>query len=1394
MKKLFISVLVLLPMLVISQTGTENYVKSTSYQIETLSDNVTENQKQETVSYYDGLGRPKQTIGIRAGGDKQDLITPLFYDDLGRQPKDYLPLPLASNNGNYVISPLTSLEAFYFNNFEGDRHPWVINPYSEKRFEASPLNRVLEIGAPGMDWKINSDPDIDTDHTVKFDLTTNTTSDQVRLYLVTFLGGNTEAPKLEKNVYYSPNQLYKTITKDENWQSSDGNNHTVQEFKNKLGQVILKRSFNNNAKHDTYYVYDDYGNLTYVLSPEASELINSTIIHTEIDEALDKLGYQYKYDYRNRLIEKKIPGKEWEYIVYNKLNMPAFTQDANLRTTNHWLFTKYDALGRVVYTGKNIYTGTREDLQSLMNNTSYLFEERSTAIQINNETIYYTTSVFPTANNYDIYTVNYYDDYIDSDNLSVPTTVYGETTTNNLQGLPTVSKIRVLDPSNTGQADWITTISGYDHKARLIYTASKNNYLGTTDVIKTQLDFSGKILESTTTHLKDSNPIITTLDYFTYDHMGRIITHEQQIDSSPIQLIYKNHYDEIGQLIKKDVGGETFVDGYTDLNGVDVSVEGTVEKTGGSNIYWDAALKTRGKIMTEGGVSFKVITIKKGIKGGFYKTGQALDLFDTLHYGIICTDEPVPGTNDEQYKVKYIENGQPTDYASVNYKVDDVFKVERISTGPNTYKVEYSKNNDLPFRTANNVLTNVMLGKAVFKKIGGKIEDFNLFGANIDKILQEVDYKYNIRGWLTNINNVDVKTEEKSLDLFNFRINYNKPEDLINGTPLYNGNISQTIWRTKNDQVKRDYLYNYDNLNRITGATGRQGENLDVSNSTDLQNVSYDRNGNILTLKRYGFDDLGLMSGMWDNLTYTYQGNQLQKVSEPFYYSLREYGFKDGINTGDDYGYDDNGNMTMDENKGITSIAYNHLNLPEVITINNVTDTGSITYIYDATGVKLKKTFKKNTDADKHTEYAGNYLYSDNESVGSMQLEFFNHSEGYIVPVAGTTKSVKGYKEEPGGGTTTYSGYSYVFQYKDHLGNVRLSYSDSDLDGAIAQGEIIEESNYYPFGLKQKGYNNVVEGGNSLAQQWKYNGKEFNEDLDIDWYDFGARNIDPALGRWFNVDNMSEDYFEWSPYTYTLNNPIYFIDPDGNQVDDLWSFNVDTGKLDWVSDLGGADTQIVQVTNNNGDALGSGAVAGNEVHVATLENSVFISSYDATSDIPGSYNANSGYNYDGSDLKARHAQKEQGGVFWGLIQKAENRGNADAVYRSNGVQQYVNQWGTNSSFYYGLEHYYGPDGASFADDATRMLKGQGKNISAGLSKSKASFGSLNGRTNAFSASGATAKGSSGSISKSASGGSGQTKQLKSSWNQFLSNNKGTYSGKGWIKKASADYKRLKSGG
>jgi len=213
--------------------------------------------------------------------------------------------------------------------------------------------------------------------------------------------------------------------------------------------------------------------------------------------------------------------------------------------------------------------------------------------------------------------------------------------------------------------------------------------------------------------------------------------------------------------------------------------------------------------------------------------------------------------------------------------------------------------------------------------------------------------------------------------------------------------------------------------------------------------------------------------------------------------------------------------MLTDSRKGISGISYNHLNLPKQVTINGKT----ISYTYDASGTKLQKTSDGVT-----TDYLDGYQYQNGD------LQFFPHAEGYV----------------------TGDDFEYVYILADHLGNTRIKFTDLNKSGSIEAGnEILEESNYYPFGLKHRGYNNITLPLAS-TYKYKYNGKELQVEHELDWYDYGARFYDAGLGRFTGIDTLSDEFFGLSPYNYASNSPIVNIDLWGLQawnVNNKWNDN-----------------------------------------------------------------------------------------------------------------------------------------------------------------------------------------------------------------------------------------------
>ena len=961
--------MIFVPSIILGQTTSENFVKTSLFKIPitTLAQTNTVANENKTVeiTYFDGLGRPMQKNSNAQSSSNNDIINHITYDNLGRQAKEFLSYPSTTATGSFVTNAEANTLLHYQTTLNES------NPFGETIFEPNPLDRIAKQTSPGASWSVAND------HNVKFNYLTNIIN-EVKIYKTTATWNAlnqlydvtlTNSSGLD---FYLPNQLYRTITKDENWTS--GINNTTEEFKDKEGKIILKRTYNNSEKHDTYYVYDQFGKLTFVLPPLVDT--NATIT----SDILDGLCYQYKYDHRNRLVEKKLPGKQWEFIVYDKLDRvvavgPKLSPFTDING-NGWVITKYDIHNRIVYTGwmplELINSDARKNFQAEFNVvTSNFNESRTTSASdttLNGVVFRYTNVTIPTTG-YHVLTVNYYDDYnFPNAPSSIPTLVEGQTVHYNStikpKGLPTGTYLRIPETSILNRAEVNYVL--YDNKARQIrnYTS---NYLGGFKQIDAKFDFIGKQEYTITTHSRATlTPVLTVKDTFTYTQQDKLLTHTHQINNGEINLLTKNEYDELGQLITKRVGG-------TDLTG--------------------------------------------------------------------------------------------------------------------------------------------------------------------NTPLQKVDYKYNIRNWLIGINDVlNLSVESDPQDLFAFKINYDDVQDETDytGTKLYNGNISETYWRSAGDNKLRKYGYKYDNLNRLSDAIYQKpAEAVIVTNSFN-ENLEYDKNGNITKLLRKGEYDDYIYNIQIDNLEYVYntdKPNRLMKVTDLEGVSS---GFNDGNTVDNDYDYDDNGNMILDKNKNISSISYNHLNLPKVISFGTL---GTIEYLYNANGQKLKKVVTEGTTVTT-TDYLSGFQYK------NEVLQFLITPEGYVNATPGKYG---------------LSLFNYVYNYTDHLGNVRLGYSKDTMTGTA---KILEENHYYPYGLRHRDYNALElmwsrEGDDEEARikpttpfltssfRYKFGGNELQDELGLNVYDYDNRVYDQAMGRFWQMDPLAEQGRRWSPYNYCFDNPIYFQDPDG---------------------------------------------------------------------------------------------------------------------------------------------------------------------------------------------------------------------------------------------------------
>jgi len=539
----------------------------------------------QTIQYIDGLGRPLQTVQVKGNPDAiKDVIQPFVYDTFGRESTKYLPYTTGSGTaGNYRSDALTTGTGVYsFYNPTGtgtsgsqQSNGVVVNtsPFSAIVFEPSPLNRPLEQGAPGDVWQPSSSRTSTAGRTVITDYLTNnnvtwstdpTTSMQVALYTAAINtdGSRTLGRASSNTATYDAGQLAVTIIKDENWTS--GRVGTTETYTDKQGHTVLKRTYNYNSVTSTtevlstYYVYDDLDQLAFVLPPGVNPDFNTSIDQT----ALDTWCYQYRYDERQRLVQKKIPGKGWEYTVYNVLDKPVATQDANQRANNQWIITKYDALGRPVIIGiwnNNNTAISPPDLRTQVYAQTVQWENRNTT-----QTYGYTTNnTYPNSLN-QILTVDYYDDY------NIPNLPAAYDQHNNfivsIKGLPTATLTNVL-----GTTDMLWTVNYYDDRGRIVQTY-KQHYLGGTantgnyDVITNSYDFTSAITSTTRKHYTSSNtstPAAIIGNTYVYDHMGRKRQTWEQINGGTNTVISQEDYNEVGQLTTKHLhstdNGSTFL-------------------------------------------------------------------------------------------------------------------------------------------------------------------------------------------------------------------------------------------------------------------------------------------------------------------------------------------------------------------------------------------------------------------------------------------------------------------------------------------------------------------------------------------------------------------------------------------------------------------------------------------------------------------------------------------------------------------------------------------------------------------------------------------------------------------------------------------------------------------
>jgi RHS repeat-associated protein len=311
----------------------------------------------------------------------------------------------------------------------------------------------------------------------------------------------------------------------------------------------------------TTYVYDDFGSLRYVIPPIPTGTTYPTSF-AESDDVFKRFIYGYHYDARRRLVDKKVPGKGWDYMVYNKLDQVVATQDSASKIANTWMYTKYDALGRTVQSGTWNNGGTavlRAALQSSVDVSSTYWEAANGGSGTG-----YSASAWPTSG-CTLLSTSFYD--TNSNIPGFPSTGWsavasGGVTGSQLKGLPVATKTAVLNsPSNM-----LLTVNYYDDRGRVVQSNTQH-YLGGGTAITNNLDqvvttynFTGQPLTTERKHYKNVSNApalqLTLLDTYAYDHMGRSTMAKNKVNALTEVVLSQAVYNEIGQLKTKRLHSE----------------------------------------------------------------------------------------------------------------------------------------------------------------------------------------------------------------------------------------------------------------------------------------------------------------------------------------------------------------------------------------------------------------------------------------------------------------------------------------------------------------------------------------------------------------------------------------------------------------------------------------------------------------------------------------------------------------------------------------------------------------------------------------------------------------------------------------------------------------------
>ncbi|HMH20166.1 MAG TPA: DUF6443 domain-containing protein [Puia sp.] len=1172
---------------------------------------------QQMTTYFDGIGRPIQSVERQGSPLQHDIVSVNMYDPFGREPVKYIPYAASASDGNFKPYALVDQNAFNTAQFPGEQYY-----FQNQNFEASPLSRILNANPAGISWA-------GSNRGTTLQSMVNTSADSVQVWTIA-----TPARSIPVSAgVYAPGQLYKNVSADEA-------SHQVIEYKDMLGHVVLKKiqlSGTPGSAHvgwlNTYYVYDYLNNLRFVMQPTAVEWLLAHSWNFSLtggSNIANELCFRYEYDYRNRMIIKKVPGAGEVWMVYDARDRLAMTQDSALRIQHKWMFTRYDNQNRPDSSG--LITDPTN-----YNNLAYHLVQAASSIYYPNPASYSNELLTQTYyDNYDwisiaapslgssmatTYTSSstyFITGYNTSPTYAVPITPFPVT-----RGMPTGSMTKVIGTTS----QYLYAVNFYDDQGRVIQSKSIN-YTGGIDTATTQYDFSGKPLRSLLNHRKNGtapNTVQThaVLTKMNYDPAFRLKSIWKNIDGAASdQLIDSMQYNELGQLRVKYLGNniDSLVYDYNIrgwLTGINKNyVGGTASHYFGMELGYD---KTSSIAST---TSYAQAAYNGNIAGTIWKSAG-----DGIGRKYDFTYDNVNRLNG----AAFVQNssGSAWDNSFLDFSVSNLSYDANgniLSMNQNGFKVGGSGAIDqltYTYQSSSNKLSQVT--DAVNDQ-NTKLGDFHYNPTT----KAATDYSYDGNGNMNTDNN-------KAIDQLSY--NYlNLPQQVhMNGkgnivyTYDAGGNKLKKVTADSTSLHSTTTLYLGGFVYQQTDTLTNPGGGVDT-----LQFMAHEEGRARWAFHKYttGYsaykfeydffekDHLGntrmLLTQQKDTTNYlasmetAYRANESQlfaNIAATAYPRASVPGYPSDLTV-----TNPNDNVAKVDYNGSTGQKTGPSLLLKVMSGDTV-KMGVQSYYNSGSGTTNNSSFSdvlnslagglvnvtsgahglvSNLTAGSSSVYTGltSFLGANETTVTGYPKAYLNwifldNQFSYVSSLSGSVQAASSI--HPAGTLNTIapgsplllnkSGYLYIWVSNETQG---WDVFFDNLSVQHRQGPVLEENHYYPFGLTMAGISDRALKTGYAENKYRYNkgselqNKEFSDGSGLELYETPLRSLDPQLGRWWQVDpKIDQGYENVSPYSAMNDDPARYNDPKGEEGEEGATACCKTAQEVWGF-IGQTDQAIIQ--------------------------------------------------------------------------------------------------------------------------------------------------------------------------------------------------------------------------